>query len=44
MGAITLDKKNLNNKLNVVLLHDIGDSYIHPTTAEFFGQYSDSVL
>lgn len=44
MGAITLDKKNLNNKLNVVLLHDIGDSYIHPTTAEFFEQYSDSVL
>ncbi len=44
MGAITLDKKNLNNKLNVVLLHDIGGSYIHPATAEFFGQYSDSVL
>lgn len=44
MGAITLDKKNLNNKLNVVLLHDIGNSYIHPTTAEFFAQYRDSVL
>lgn len=34
--AITLDKKNLNNHLNVVLLHEIGDSYIHPTSAEFF--------
>ena len=26
--AISLDKKNLNNHLNVVLLHDIGDSYV----------------
>lgn len=44
MNAITLDKKNLNNRLNVILLHDIGSSYIHPTTAEFFGQYGDEVL
>ena len=29
--AISLDKKNLNNHLNVVLLHDIGDSYVYPT-------------
>ena len=27
--AISLDKKNLNNHLNVVLLHDIGDSYVY---------------
>lgn len=35
--AITLDKKNLNDKLNLVLLHDIGDSYVYPADVEFFG-------
>lgn len=35
-AAITLDKKNLNNRLNVVLLHEIGDSYVYPTGIEFF--------
>lgn len=35
-NAITLDKKNLNNKLNLVLLHDIGDSYVYPSGVEFF--------
>lgn len=44
MGAILLDKKNLNNRLNVVLLRDIGASFIHPTTADFFGQYGDAIL
>lgn len=44
MGAITLDKKNLNNRLNVVLLHDIGNGYIHPATVDFFGQYREIVL
>ena len=34
--AITLDKKNLNGHLNVVLLKDIGDSYVYPTNAGFF--------
>ena len=34
--AIKLDKKTLNNKLKVVLLHEIGDSYIYPTGQEFF--------
>ena len=34
--AIFLDKKNLNNHLNVVLLHDIGDSYVYPTDVSFF--------
>ena len=34
--AISLDKKNLNNRLNVVLLHDIGDSYVYPTDVSFF--------
>lgn len=35
-AAITLDKKNLNNHLNLVLLHDIGDSYVYPGSVEFF--------
>lgn len=34
--AISLDKKNLNNHLNVVLLHNIGDSYVYPTDVSFF--------
>lgn len=35
-GAIKLDKKNLSNHLNVVLLHTIGDSYVYPTSVDFF--------
>lgn len=42
-NTITLDKKNLNDKLNVILLHDIGFSYIHPTTIEFFNQYNKNI-
>lgn len=42
--AITVDKKNLNNKLNVILLHDIGSSYIHPTTIAFFDQQSNYII
>lgn len=34
--AIAHDKKNLNHHLNVVLLKEIGESMIYPTTAEFF--------
>ena len=37
-GAIKLDKKNLDNKLNVVLLNEIGDSYIYPSNIEFFSE------
>ena len=36
--AITLDKKNLNGNLNVVLLKEIGDSYIYPTDISFFNK------
>lgn len=36
IDAIKLDKKNLNDHLNVVLLHSIGDSYWHPTNVTFF--------
>lgn len=35
-AAITLDKKNLNSHLNVVLLHTVGDSYVYPTDTDFF--------
>lgn len=34
--AISLDKKNLKNTLNVILLRDIGESYIYKTTTGFF--------
>lgn len=36
LEAIKLDKKNLNNKLNIILLKDIGESFIYPTTIDFF--------
>ena len=35
-SAITLDKKNLNGKLNVILLKTIGESYVYPADAGFF--------
>ena len=31
----TLDKKNINNSLSVVLLKEIGDSYVYQTNQEF---------
>ena len=34
--AISLDKKNLNNHLNLVLLHQIGESYVYPADLTFF--------
>ena len=36
LEAISLDKKNLNNKLNLILLREIGDSYIYPSSVDFF--------
>lgn len=41
--AISLDKKNLNNTLNIVLLKDIGHSYIQPASLEFFTQNAQTV-
>lgn len=39
--AIRLDKKNLNGNLNLILLHDIGYSYIYASDVTFFeGQNS----
>lgn len=43
IGAITLDKKNLDGKLNVVLLHTIGNSYTYPTTAAFFTEHDTMI-
>lgn len=34
--TIMLDKKNINNSLNVILLKDIGECFIHKTNKEFF--------
>lgn len=36
--AMTLDKKNLNGKLNLILLKEIGDSYIYPADMNFFNE------
>ena len=36
LEAIALDKKNLNGHLNVVLLKEIGESYVYPTDISFF--------
>jgi len=36
LEAILVDKKNLDGQLNLILLHEIGDSYIYPTNIEFF--------
>lgn len=38
LEAITLDKKNLDGKLNLILLKEIGDSYIYPTNVGFFDE------
>lgn len=42
--AIRLDKKNLGGHLNIVLLHDIGDSYVHPTSIDFFERYNNLII
>lgn len=34
--AISLDKKNLDNRLHLVLLREIGKGYIHPADINFF--------
>ena len=36
LDTVALDKKNIDGCLNVILLKEIGDSYIHKTTADFF--------
>ncbi len=40
-GAVALDKKNLNGHLNVVLLKEIGESYVYPTDGSFFAEEKD---
>jgi len=39
--AITLDKKNLGGRLNLVLLREIGDSYVYPASSSFFTEGTD---
>lgn len=36
--AISLDKKNMHGTLNLVLLHNIGSSYVEPTSLQFFNE------
>ena len=36
--AISLDKKNMHGTLNLVLLHDIGNSYAEPSSLQFFDE------
>lgn len=36
LEAITLDKKNLDKNLNVIILKELGVSFINKTTVEFF--------
>lgn len=36
LAAVKHDKKNLNHCLNLVLLKEIGESFVYPTEAEFF--------
>ncbi len=42
-GAIALDKKNLDDHLNLVLLHEIGNAYIYPTSAAFFASFDKTI-
>ncbi len=43
--AITLDKKNLGGRLNIVLLHELGDSYVYPTSTVFFTEgHADTII
>lgn len=37
LETVSLDKKNLCGKLNLILLKEIGESYIYPTNVDFFG-------
>ena len=37
-AALKRDKKNLNNALNLILLKEIGESYIYPSSVDFFNQ------
>lgn len=41
--AISLDKKNLANHLNLVLLKEIGNSYVYPASIDFFSE-SDRII
>lgn len=36
--AMKSDKKNLDDRLQIVVLREIGDAYVYPTDVEFFGK------
>ena len=36
LALLSTDKKNLNGQLNVILLNELGDAIVYPTTATFF--------
>lgn len=38
-GAAALDKKNLNSRLNLVLLHEIGSSYLYSAETDFLSRH-----
>lgn len=38
VDIIALDKKNMGKELNIILLKDIGESYIYKTTPDFFAE------
>lgn len=43
LDAIHLDKKNLDNHLNVVLLYELGDSYVYKTDVSFFEDTEETI-
>ncbi|MDD2981371.1 MAG: 3-dehydroquinate synthase [Hespellia sp.] len=44
LDAIKLDKKNINNHLHLILLKQIGDSYIYETDTSFFETFKDTII
>lgn len=36
--TIKLDKKNINNQLSLILLKNIGEAFVYPTTIDFFNE------
>ncbi|HIW21177.1 MAG TPA: 3-dehydroquinate synthase [Candidatus Dorea intestinavium] len=44
LPVIKRDKKNINAALNVILLKQIGSSFIYPTTSDFFNSQSITTI
>ena len=43
LEAMTLDKKNIGGNLNLILLKEIGESYIYPTDVGFFEKLNNKI-